>query len=320
MGINSGLAHGHEKSEPALKNCLSADQHARALHSGIDIPEQRPSFAIPLSAVGIAGKTVWILLPQGRLPFTAKIQVDLPADSRGIHMSRMEEAISHLLETEFPSITDYARELGRLILLKQRGARGFIFLTGKIPLTRTTSISRKQSLDSLEVELSASFQKTGATVSDSILFGLGVHHITACPCTQAYNAVIYPNRECPQPTHSQRSFTKLTVEMNQNAPTLEKLLLCLESSLHVTQDLLKRPDEAEIVMLAHRTPQFAEDAVRETAREVGRQLGAILPETSRVIIDSLSLESIHIHDVCCRLETTMGAIIKKNISPPKKSK
>jgi GTP cyclohydrolase FolE2 len=309
MDNHSGMVLSHEKRKNTLKNSISNDEHTRALQSGIDIPEQIPSFEFPLTAVGITNKTVWIHLPQGRLPFTVGLQVDLPSESRGIHMSRMEEAISDLLEIQFACINDYVRELGRRVVLKQRGQRGVIRLSGKLPLTRTTAISDRQSIDSIEIETTASFYKQNNTVSESIMSGVGVYHITACPCTQAYNSVLFPDRLCPQITHSQRSFTKLIMEIHNEFPATKDLLACLESSLHVTQDLLKRPDEAEIVMKAHSAPQFAEDAVRETAGEAGRRFGHKLPGSSRITIDSLSMESIHIHNVSCRLETTLGEIV-----------
>ncbi|MGC9022939.1 MAG: GTP cyclohydrolase, FolE2/MptA family, partial [Dissulfurimicrobium sp.] len=141
--------------------------------------------------------------------------------------------------------------------------------------------------------------------------GLSVSHITACPCTQVYNEELFSAKgnSFPLITHSQRSFTRLFIERYGEDPSYEDLLKCLEAALHVTQDLLKRSDEAEMVMRAHLAPQFAEDAVRQTAREVGIHFGTAMPARTEVMIESRSLESIHIHDVCCTLKTTLGDII-----------
>ena len=114
----------------------------------------------------------------------------------------------------------------------------------------------------------------------------------------------------PLPTHTQRSITWLTIERDRARPTYEELILCLKSSLHSTYDLLKRPDEAELVLLAHNAPQFVEDTARETAKEVGIRFGDFLPESVFVKIESYSLESIHNHDVQCSIKTTMGEILK----------
>ncbi|MBU0729710.1 MAG: GTP cyclohydrolase I FolE2 [Proteobacteria bacterium] len=309
MDNRSGLVRDGEKTGDALR-FISSDDHRKALASSVDIPEQLPSFALPLTAVGISNKTVWVHLPQGRLPFNAELQVNLPADVRGIHMSRMEEVISELLEIRFTSLNDYARELGRRMLARQQGCQGKVKLSGKLPFIRETPVSKHMSIDSVDIESRAVFEKGDAEILTSIMAGAGVCHITACPCTQAYNQEIYPPQECPLPTHSQRSYTQLSIEMDNARPGIDEIIACLEGALHVTQDLLKRPDEAEIVMKAHQYPQFAEDAVRETARAAGRRFAGRLPESTKIHIQSLSLESIHIHDVQCRLETTLGDISK----------
>lgn len=282
--------------------------HAKVLSSGTDVPEQVPSFAIHLDEVGIAGKTVWVLLPEGRLPFTASITVDLPDRIRGIHMSRLEQAIAELHERPFARLSHYAGALVEQVVARQRGSTARVSLAGKRPLLRQSSISRQVSVDPLLVRVEAMISRDhpgGITVSN----GVGVCHITSCPCTQVYNLDVFTERgNCPMPTHSQRSQTWLHLRGAGQVPAHQDLLSCLENSLHLAQDLLKRPDEAELVLKSHVHPQFAEDAVRETARSVGRMFGAVLPGDTGVVIESLSLESIHIHDVCCRLETSIGAI------------
>ncbi|MBU2537317.1 MAG: GTP cyclohydrolase I FolE2, partial [Proteobacteria bacterium] len=77
-----------------MKVSISPQDHARVLAEGVDIPQQQPSFALPLPEVGICGKTVWVRLPEGLVPFSARLEVNLSAQVRGIHMSRMEEVIA----------------------------------------------------------------------------------------------------------------------------------------------------------------------------------------------------------------------------------
>ncbi len=288
---------------------IDEEVHLRVMSSGTDVPEQSPSFAIPLNEVGIAGKTVWVQLPEGRIPFEAKLTVALPAELRGIHMSRLEQAISELHEISFDRLCDYTTSLAEKMITRQRGKKGRITLTGKRPLLRRSKISRQLSVDPLLVRVEAGIHRSDDGVDVHLSNGIGVCHITACPCTQVYNQDVFAGqRDCPMPTHSQRSQTWLHVSGSGPVPPYIELLDCLENALHLTQDLLKRPDEAEIVLKSHQRPQFAEDAVRETARSVGVQFGSILPQSTGVVIESLSFESIHIHDVCCRLETSLGEI------------
>jgi GTP cyclohydrolase I len=89
----------------------------------------------------------------------------------------------------------------------------------------------------------------------------------------------------------------------------DDLIVILENVLHMSRDLLKRPDETELVLKAHRKPQFAEDIVRETARAAGKKFAGIMEHETRIQIHSHSLESIHIHDVECLLDTTLADIL-----------
>ena len=68
---------------------------------------------------------------------------------------------------------------------------------------------------------------------------------------------------------------------------------------------------------AHRNPQFAEDTVREIARAAGEKLNDILPPETRVLVKTLSLESIHIHDVECCLDTKLGEILATSAATTK---
>lgn len=297
-----------------MSSLIDEKVHRQVLENCIDVPNQKPERPIFLNEVGVSGKTIWIRLPYGLVPFEAKLSVSLDSSTRGIHMSRMEEVISELHVHEFADPCKYGIELAKRMILKQDGNNGKVYLSGKLPVKRCGVVSKRTSIDTMDVsaEISVHTEKDKSFV-DHARIGVGAHHITACPCTQAYNEVLFENRDesCPLPTHSQRSFTRLSIDTHNDLPTYEDLLSCLESSLHVTQDLLKRQDEAEMVLKSHRCPQFAEDAVREVAGKAALQFKEILPGTTRIEIESISLESIHIHDVHCRLVCTLNDICRQ---------
>ncbi|OGQ86282.1 MAG: hypothetical protein A2512_04890 [Deltaproteobacteria bacterium RIFOXYD12_FULL_56_24] len=294
-----------------MKPAISREDHARVLAEGIDIPRQPPAFALPLPEVGICGKTVWVRLPEGLIPFAARLEVNLAAEVRGIHMSRMEEVIAELYDHDFADLRAYGLQLGREMMARQGASCGRVRLSGQLPLISTAMVSGRRSVDSLDLSLDLKLTGQGEKLESTAMLGVGVAHITACPCTQAYNQALFRKvaEDCPLPTHSQRSKTTLSLQSAGLSPSIGELLACLEEVLHVTQDLLKRGDEAQLVYTSHTLPQFAEDAVREVARRAGEKFGGILPPATLVVIESLSLESIHIHDVCCRLETTLAEIV-----------
>lgn len=286
------------------------------LETCIDLPEESPAFPIPLQQVGISGKTVWVSLTDnsgGHIPFKAKLLVDLPADRRGIHMSRIEQSITTLHEKEFASLPEYGKLLAAQVLENQRAQKIFLELTGQMPLIQKAAVSRLSSIDSIDTSFSIGLSKNKAEPIKNVQVGVGVYHLTACPCTLSYNQTLFSrfNDPCPLATHSQRSKTELLVGLSdfELLPDYNTLLDILDTALHISQDLLKRPDETELVLKAHRHPQFAEDTVRETAKAAGEILQDTLPLETKISIKTLSLESIHIHDVECSLETKLGDIL-----------
>ncbi len=310
MDYNSGLVYEPEKARPGLTQSISTDKHKKAIDSGVDVPVQSPGFKIDLDAVGINAKKVWVLLPQGRLCFDAEITVHLPGRRRGIHMSRMEQAISRLYPITFNDLRQYAKELVSMILEMQDGSSARVILKGSLPHLYQSSVTRHLSVDAVDLRVEARAWRQEDVVKRETITGVRVNHITACPCTQVYNDEIFGagRGNVPMPTHSQRSATMLSVQDNDGAVSCHDLLNCLVRSLHVTQDLLKRPDEAEIVLKAHENPQFAEDAVRDVAASFGElYAGRLLPE-SEVHIEATSFESIHSHNVVCRLKTTAASL------------
>lgn len=310
MAYGSGLVSGGKTTRVAGQIITDAD-HQRAKIVGIDVPEERPGLPLELGEVGIGGKTVWVRLPQGLIPFFCEIVVNLPASLRGIHMSRIEEVIADLYDHDFVDLRAYGLGLAKGVIARQRGSRVKVALAGKLPVLHPTLISGKTSVDSVEIFAEVTARKGKDGVFTRTMVGARVCHITMCPCTQAYNQAAFPHVQSllGMPTHSQRSMTRLLIGDYNGRPTYEELLRCLSSAIHVTQDLMKRPDEAELVLKAQISPQFAEDAVRETARMTGLMFGPSFPASTPVLINSLSLESIHIHDVRCGLRTTLGAIM-----------
>ncbi len=288
--------------------------HEKVLNSCADVPEMKPLFEIPLTSAGITAKKVWINVPQGRLPFDAEIMVSLPGSFRGIHMSRMERAISRLYPKEFNDIRQYGMELCREVLPGQRGETADISIKGAVPQLTRTAVSNEISVDGLDIWAVIKGRKDRDRLETTSLLGVAVTHMTACPCTKIYSQELFPEAEAAlTPTHSQRCITSLEVEDRKEVLSYEDLYRCLASCLHVSQDLLKRPDEVELVIKSHRDPQFAEDAVRQTALSAAKELKGAIPEDSRIRIESVSLESIHQHNVKYVLECTMEQIVSAKV-------
>jgi len=315
MEKRTRMVYSPNKMRAALKPRFSHSQHKAVVERCEDVPETYPNIPLAINKIGITEKTVWIRLPQGLIPFEAQIFVDLPPQYKGIHMSRMEQSMSELFETSFDDIKSYTCHLAKNILTNQQGSEAEVKVTGKIPINLKTSVSNKISMDSVQVSSKSVIKSLGDGVSIKQLSGIGLTHITACPCTQVYNRELFDTKDVdvsfPCPTHSQRCITWLEIETSFNeSPSHQELIECLCGCLHMSQDLLKRPDEAELVLKSHQEPQFAEDVVRKVAFEAGKRFGGRLAPESIVRIHTTSLESIHNHNVSCTLECRLGDIIR----------
>ncbi len=284
--------------------------HRRAVTSGDDVPEQRPSVEIPLDHVGIGGTFAWIDTGKGPRPYEVEVGVALPADKRGIHMSRIREVISRLADTRFRDVAEYAEEAALQVAQVQASRTATVSVKGREPVETVGEVSGIRGIEAREIGASATVSSGRARR----FLWMKADHITACPCTQEYSRLLVDtetassSRAHVMPTHSQRSTTSLKVEDAVRQVGFADLAACLAEALHLTNDLLKRPDEAELVYRAHLHPQFAEDVVREVAAAVLRRLGDRLPGTASVEVESVSLESIHSHNVICRLSSTIAAL------------
>ena len=72
-------------------------------------------------------------------------------------------------------------------------------------------------------------------------------------------------------------------------------------------ELMKRSDEAAVVMRAHARPRFVEDCVREMISGVLTELPQ-LPQDAFVSARQENLETIHQHNVLAEREGTIGEL------------
>ena len=281
--------------------------HRAVLKRGADVPEQPPEFPIPLGHVGIANTVAWVDLGEGRRPYRVEVGVALPRDRRGIHMSRIRAVLRELSSRSFPHLGLFVEEAARRVAGVQAGGQAQVEARGQEPLATRGPVSGAEGLEAREVGAWARWSRQGVERA----VWLTATHITACPCTQEYCRHL-PGMEGASLgghplhiTHSQRAVTTLRLRGMDSPMAPAELAPVMAQALHLTQDLLKRPDEAELVARAHLEPQFVEDAVRAVAAGAWRRFRGLLPPHVEVEVEAVSLESIHSHDVVCRFSATL---------------
>jgi len=75
-------------------------------------------------------------------------------------------------------------------------------------------------------------------------------------------------------------------------------------------ELMKRPDEAEVVEKAHRRPRFVEDCVREMIRMAVDEFAEFGDETF-VLARQENLETIHQHNVMAERHGLLGELTRE---------
>jgi GTP cyclohydrolase I/GTP cyclohydrolase-4 len=104
----------------------------------------------------------------------------------------------------------------------------------------------------------------------------------------------------PVATHNQRGIGTLHVGCPEGGPAwidAPELLRIVERSMSSEiYELMKRPDELEVVTRAHAEPRFVEDCVREMVRRVVEGYPD-LPGDAFVMARQENFETIHRHNV-----------------------
>ena len=254
-----------------------------------------------------------------------KMQVELEGH-RGIHMSRCEEALFSLVDKQHVSLSTFTEELAAKILELQESGKAYVFAEGTYVHKRLTRMSRKMSHDKMILRASSTAE-IGDKVTSRI--GISAYNMTGCPCTETFTkfAVVPKLQEAGfdleqistilditnSGTHTQRGLATVEVDKTTEKVTYQKLYEALDASCHLVYELLKRPDEHELVVRVLRNPQFTEDVVRDIIDSVVRTIGSELTDTSRIFAASQLFDSIHIHDVCTEIEKTYGELRKENV-------
>lgn len=289
-----------------------------------DVQAQAARHAFLLTRVGVRGvkKPVVVHRP-GQDPHgvvaTFDLFVDLPRSQKGTHMSRNLEALAEVLDAEVVGREDAALEnLCRRLALRMlerhdyathahARAEADYFLTRKNP-------GGKPSVESYRLLAEAdALRQTNGPPKTLRRIGVEVVGMSACPC--AMETVRHQLQEsgrkldpkAPVITHNQRNTVKLLLDVPGDADVeASDLVEICEASLSApTFELLKRGDEADLVLQAHSNPRFVEDVVRDVLHRA-RKRYARLGAGAVIFASSEAAESIHKHNAYAERRTTFG--------------
>ncbi|MBN1528255.1 MAG: GTP cyclohydrolase I FolE2 [Thermoleophilaceae bacterium] len=292
----------------------------RTVLLGADVQARRPSTQVSLSRVGVTGvdKVVRIRHNGHQQLFYAELEcyVDLGPEQKGAHMSRFEEVVNEAIDEvvlgEAFKAETLASHIAERVRDRQDGCRAEVTIAARYPENKTAPSSGAPTQEIYTLFGSAVASERGTRR----LIGVQAQGMTACPCAQEMVSERAADRlradgftddeiarvlqAVPVATHNQRGIGTLHVGCPESCDaSLEAtdMLAIVEASMSSEiYELMKRPDEVEVVEKAHRRPRFVEDCVREMVR-MATERYADLGEQAFISARQENLETIHKHNV-----------------------
>ena len=283
---------------------------------------------LTLASVGIAGiaKPLAVQRPERVVTLLARfdVRVDLPAHRKGSDLSRNAEALAEVLDESLhrpvSSLEDACARVARELLQRHAYAT-HATVEAEAEYLRRRGLSReRESYEEYRLIAGAEARRTaGGSVSVSRSVGAEAVGMTACPCamesTRELLAKEYPLLNDPAMagfpvvTHNQRNRTRLVFDLPEGVDVeADELLDALEAApSSPTYSILKRRDEAELVLNAHRNPKFVEDVLRDLLLGLPKRFPR-LPDGIGVLATTRSDESIHKFDVVASHRATLGEL------------
>ncbi|UCD14771.1 MAG: GTP cyclohydrolase I FolE2 [Thermoplasmatales archaeon] len=289
----------------------------------IDLPDVQSKLSpskFKITRVGVTGvkKLVHIKRPNMDsvvpLVVTMDLFVDLPASQKGSHMSRNLELVSDIIDLNLQKpvsdLESFCAKTAKL-LLKKHGYATFSEVKAEADyFLDVTYPTGKKGSEPYKLVAEARAKSNGEIKK---LIGVKVIGMTACPCAmELVQRLNSRARNYPAPTHNQRNIGTLLIEVPRDAQSVDAddLITIVEKSFSSpTYSILKRKEEGELVLDAHRKPKFVEDVVRDMLSAVLKKYSD-LPDDVVVIARSESEESIHKHNAFAERVTTLGELRK----------
>jgi len=282
-----------------------------------DVQNRRLDAGFKLTRVGVTGvkkpvrikRDKDIALINDTLNCTIDVFVDLPAEQRGSHLSRNLEVLREIVDDSVSRPVSGIETLavnicGKLLNRHEYADTAEVLIIAEYFRNNRTPNGRETlEIYTLVGEASA---VRGKGVSKTI--GVEVIGMTACPCAQeTVGNALNCKGDVAVMTHNQRNICTVSMTTDETCNIeANDLIDIVESSFSSpTYEILKRDDEAAVVINAHNNPKFVEDVVRDVLKRIVDRYHD-LPDDVILIVRSESEESIHKHNAFAERQTTLG--------------
>ncbi|MHA1926716.1 MAG: GTP cyclohydrolase, FolE2/MptA family [Candidatus Thorarchaeota archaeon] len=257
----------------------------------VDTQNEQPRHHIQLNKVGVKDLKTFLITERSGLRHhlipRVEFTIDLPADLKGVHMSRLVESMTEVISEEF-SVYKSVEELQNRILdalsAKHGFKRGEIIFDFEFSYATKTPASKKRTWEVCDITASTVREEGKPNINCAEVRVIGN---TVCPHCMANNHGL---------THMQRAVGTLGVKgTTDQIPTYGDMIDVIERSFSSpTYSLLKLEDEMHVTKTMHDNPLFVEDVCRNILQHAREKFEDL---TLEMYAEARSLESIHKHDV-----------------------
>ena len=278
----------------------------------MEIQDMEPKHGFALQRVGFMGvkKRVHLHTPEGEIAFDLSIDVyvDIGGERRGAHLSRNAEALLEALDAgpASRSLEEYLESVVDKLLDKHP------YATKAESIARThyyvdfesSGIKRREPI---RVEISVEKGKEGSRFWRVLV---EVYGITVCPSAQLTVSSMAKTPPHFSPSHSQKVLLRGRISTRGKFVRIEDIARALIKGPSAPAfTLLKRGEEAALIISAFRNPRFIEDAVREASYHLVDLLRGYPPDTL-IEVEAVSVESIHPHNLYAYMKATLGQLLE----------
>ena len=209
------------------------------------------------------------------------LDVALPADQKGTHMSRF---VAWLDAIDEPLDAESLRRLSLKMVALLHADAGRVEAAFPFFLRKRAPVSGVESLLEYQGRLIAEVAVGIVTAWAEVVVPVK----SLCPCSKEIS---------DYGAHNQRSHVTIRVELLGELSWLQLVRFAEDSASSEIWSSLKRADEKWITERAYENPKFVEDIVRDVALRLNAE-----PRIGRYVVDVENFESIHAHSAVARIE------------------
>ena len=251
-----------------------------------DVQSTPDTRQIPIQRVGVKGvrHPLTVRTQSGEVQPTVgtwNLDVHLPAEQKGTHMSRF---VALLEENKAPLEPAAFRTLLAAMLEKLEAEAGRIEVSFPYFINKTAPVSGVQSLLDYEVTLTGDVRNGTTRLFLKVL----VPVTSLCPCSKKISQY---------GAHNQRSHVTINAELTGDVAVEELVRIAEEEASCELWGLLKRPDEKFVTERAYENPKFVEDLVRDVAQRLNADERIVA-----YVLEAENFESIHNHSAYAVIE------------------